>query len=367
MVKRIGYIWDELISFQNLLHAARESARRKRFRPAIAAFHFDLESELWDLHNDLVSGRYRPGQYTEFYVHEPKKRLISASPYRDRVVHHAITRVLSPRFEPAFIADSFACRLGKGTHAAVRRAQQFSRRFPYVLKADIRKFFPSVDHAILINQIERKVKDRRVIDLIRQIVEHSNPQEPVDWFFPGDDLFTSSERRRGLPIGNQTSQFFANIYLDPLDHFVKERLRVTGYVRYVDDFLIFSADKAELNRIRDQISQFLISLRLILHPDKSVIFPVTEGIRFLGYRVFPTHRLVVKENVRRFRRRVRKMQQHYADGKLDLTDIRRRIASWLGHARQADSHLLCRRLLAKISFQRVKVVKPCDSRRVDSP
>lgn len=365
MVKRIGYVWDELISFQNLLRAARESARRKRFRPAVAAFHFDLETELWALHNALAAGTYQPGKYTEFYVHEPKKRLISAAPYRDRVVHHAITRVLSPRFEPAFIADSYACRPGKGTHAAVRRAQQFSRRFPYVLKADIRKFFPSVDHVILLDQIERKVKDRRVIELLRQIVEHSNPQESVDWFFPGDDLFTSSERRRGLPIGNQTSQFFANVYLDPLDHFVKERLRLAGYVRYVDDFLVFSHDKAELDQVRSEISQFLVSLRLILHPGKSVMFPVTEGIRFLGYRVFPTHRLVVKENVRRFRRRVRKMQQHYAAGKINLTDIHRRIMSWLGHARQADSHLLCRRLLAKIVLQRAKVVKPRDSRQVD--
>lgn len=192
----------------------RRSARRKRFEPAIAAFHYGLERELWTLHRELAEANYQPGPYTEFYVHEPKKRLISASPYRDRVVHHAVTRILSPIFERSFIADSYACRVGKGTHAAVRRAQEYAHRFPYVLKADVRKFFPSVDHEILIGRVARKIKDPHVLDLIRRIVEHSNPQETVNWIFPGDDLFTSSERRRGIPIGNQTSQFFANVYLD---------------------------------------------------------------------------------------------------------------------------------------------------------
>ena len=150
--------------------------------------------------------------------------------------------------------------------------------------------------------------------LVGQIIDHSNPQEEVQNWFPGDDLFTPSERRRGIPIGNQTSQFFANVYLDPLDHFVKDRLGIKGYVRYVDDFLVFSDDKSYLADVREQIKEFLVRLRLRLHPKKNVIFPVSEGIRFLGYRVFPTHRLLAKENVRRFRRRVRTMQQEYAGG-----------------------------------------------------
>lgn len=364
-MKRLGNLWESLISFENLLHAARDSARRKRFKPAIAAFHFGLERELWTLHRELAGDSYHPGPYTEFYVHEPKKRLISASPYRDRVVHHAVTRILSPIFERSFIFDSYACRAGKGTHAAVDRAQEFAHRFPYVLKADVRKFFPSVDHEILIDRISRKIKDPHVLDLIRLIVEHSNPQELVNWVFPGDDLFTSSERRRGIPIGNHTSQFFANVYLDALDHFVKERLRMTGYVRYVDDFLVFSHDKRELGEARLRIAEFLEMLRLKLHPDKSVILPVTAGIRFLGYRVFPTHRLVVKENVRRFRRRVRRMQKLYAAGQIGLNDIKRRLMSWLGHARQADTHILSHRLFARITFQRARVDKSRVARRVE--
>ena len=193
-------------------------------------------------------------------------------------------------------------------------AKQFARRFRYVLKADIQKFFPSLDHEILKALVARKIKDPDVLWLVGRIIDHSNPQEEVLNYFPGDDLFTPAERRRGIPIGNQTSQFFANVYLDPLDHFVKDRLGIKGYVRYVDDFLVFSDDKSHLADVREQVRDFLVGLRLRLHPKKSVIFPVKQGIRFLGYRVFPTHRLLPKENVRRFRRRVRGMQEDYADG-----------------------------------------------------
>ncbi len=160
----------------------------------------------------------------------------------------------SRSYERSFIADSYACRKGKGTHAAVNRCQQFARRFRYVLKADIQKFFPSLDHEILKALVARKIKDPDVLWLVGQIIDHSNPQEEVLNYFPGDDLFTPGERRRGIPIGNQTSQFFANVYLDPLDHFVKDRLGIKGYVRYVDDFLVFSDDKQHLADVREQIS-----------------------------------------------------------------------------------------------------------------
>jgi hypothetical protein len=149
--------------------------------------------------------------------------------------------------------------------------------------------------------------------LASRIIDSSNPQEPVLMWFPGDDLLTPGERRRGIPIGNQTSQFFANVYLDPLDHFLRDRLGVGGYVRYVDDLLVFDDDKRRLSQIRKQVEEFLCTLRLRLHVDKTVVFPVTQGIPFLGYRVFPTHRLLSKDNVRRFRRRVRRMQRQYAN------------------------------------------------------
>ncbi len=341
-----------MISFGNLWRSARKACCGKRFRPGVGQFHYDLESQLLRLHRELSEKTYRPGAYHTFYIYEPKQRLISAAPYRDRVVHHALTGRLEPIFERSFIFDSYACRRGKGTHAAVDRCQQFARRYRYVLKADIRKFFPSIDHEILKQFVARKIKDPDVMWLVRLIIDHSNPQEPVVHWFPGDDLFTPSERRRGLPIGNQTSQFFSNIYLDPLDHFIRDRLAVGGYVRYVDDFLVFSDDKRDLADVRDRIAEFLVGLRLRLHPRKNVIFPVNQGIRFLGYRVFPTHRLLVKENVRRFRRRVRKMQEKYAEAELTSDQVSRRLASWLGHARQANTYTLTKRLLQEFTFQR---------------
>jgi retron-type reverse transcriptase len=363
-MKRYGNLWPQLISFEHLLRSSTKARRGKRFRSAVARFEFHLEPELVKLQQQLLSKTYHPGDYRSFYIHVPKKRLISAAPYRDRVVHHALTSTLEPIFERTFISDSYACRKGRGTHAAVNRCQQYARRFRYVLKADIRKFFPSMDHAILQNLIVRKIKDPDVLWLSEQIISYSNPQEMVVNWFLGDDLFTPVERRRGIPIGNQTSQFFSNIYLDPLDHFVKEHLRIKGYVRYVDDFLVFSDDKRQLAEARVQIKHFLTGLRLRLHPRKNTIFPVAEGIRFLGYRVFPAHRLLVKENVWRFLRRVRRMQQDYSDGNTTLPEIRQRLMSWIGHASHADTYRLRHDLFARIHFQRAAVESPCVAWRV---
>lgn len=357
-MKRRGNLWRGMISFRGLLRAALKAQRGKRFRDSVARFSFQLEGELWRLHEELASHSYEPGPYRSFYVYEPKKRMISAAPFRDRVVHHALTQVLEPIFERSFIGDSYACRKRKGTHAAVRRAQHYARRFRYVLKADIRKFFPSMDHQILKGLVSRKIKDPDVLWLVSKIIDGSNPQEPIQMWFPGDDLFTPSERRRGIPIGNQTSQFFANVYLDPLDHFIKDQLRLRGYVRYVDDFLLFANYKRELDDVRGRLADFLAGLRLCLHPTKNVVFPVNEGIRFLGYRVFPSHRLLVKDNVRRFRRRVRKMQDQFARRQIGPADIRQRLMSWCGHARQADTYVLRQRLLGTIGFRRATAEKP---------
>ncbi len=265
-------------------------------------------------------------------------------------MHHALTGVLEPIFERSFIFDSYACRKGKGTHAAVDRCQQFARRYRYVLKADVQKFFPSIDHEVLKGLIARKIKDPHVHGLVNRIIDHSNPQQPVLMWFPGDDLFTPTERRRGLPLGNQTSQFFANVYLDPLDHFVTDRLGLS-YVRYVDDFLVFADDKRRLHAVRNQVSEFLEEFRLRIHQDKSVVFPTRDGIPFLGYRVFPTHRLLARENVHRFRRRMRWMQREFAAGRIGFDAIRPRIVSGIGHARHANTYRLRTDLFRRMPFQ----------------
>ena len=351
-MKRYGNLWKDMICFEALLQAAQQARRGKRHRPVVSSFEFHLERELCRLHHELSHKTWRPGPYRSFFIHEPKKRQISAAPYRDRVVHHALVGVLEPVFERGFIADSYACRRGKGTHAAVHRCQEFSRQYRYVLKADIRKFFPTMDHQILKDRIARKIKDPDVMWLVGEIIDGSNPQEVVPQLFPGDTLFTSFERRRGIPIGNQTSQFFSNVYLDALDHFVKDRLGMKGYVRYVDDFLVFSDDKNELAKVREDIRSFLVSLRLRLHPRKSVISAVANGIRFLGFRIFPTHRLLPKDNVRRFRRRMKALQNAYATGEVSLPEIQQRMMSWSGHACQADTWHLRSTLFAEMLFCR---------------
>jgi retron-type reverse transcriptase len=328
-----------MIAFENLLRAAEAARRGKRFRPAAARFCFRLERELTRLHDELARKTYRPGPYRTFTIYEGKTRQISAAPFRDRVVHHALTGVLEPVFERSFIFDNYACRKGKGTHSAVDRCQRFARQYRYVLKADVQKFFPSIDHEVLKQLIARKIKDPHVHWLVDRIIDHSNPQQPVLMWFPGDDLFTPIERRRGLPLGNQTSQFFANVYLDPLDHFVTDRLGLS-YARYVDDFLVFADDKRRLHEVRGQVSEFLEPLRIRIHPDKSVVFPTRDGIPFLGFRVFPTHRLLAKENVRRFRRRMRGMHRELAAGRIGLDAIGCRIQSWIGHARHANTYRL---------------------------
>ena len=208
-----------------------------------------------------MEGSYQPGAYVEILVHEPKKRLVSAAPFRDRVVHHAFCAVVDPLFEPHFIDHSFANREGKGTHAAIRAYEHYRDRYPHVLRCDLYRYFPSIDHEILKSVFRRRIKCRRTLALMDLIVDRSNAQEPVNLYFAGDDLFAPFARRRGLPIGNLTSQFFANLYLDGFDHFVTEVLRAP-YVRYVDDFALFHDDPAVLEDWRVRMQRYLDGRRL---------------------------------------------------------------------------------------------------------
>jgi retron-type reverse transcriptase len=237
----------------------------------------------------------------------------------------------------------------------VDRFIAFARRHRYVLKCDVRKYFPSIDHEILKGLVARKIKDRDVPWLVNRIIDRSNPQEEVQEWFAGDELFTPSARRRGLPIGNQTSQFCSNVYLNPFDHWVQQTLRARCYIRYMDDFVLFGDDKGWLAEARERCRAFLASWRLRLHPDKSVISRVADGTRFLGFRVFPDHRRLPRTNVVRMRRRLRRMAAGYAAGDLSWVDVSRRIMSWMDHARHADTYRLCERLFAEVVFRRKAV------------
>lgn len=349
-MKRCGHLFERVCAWENLWRAALKARRGKRQRKNVAEFEFNRENHLLALREQLLTERYRPGAYWSFPIFEPKQRLISAAPYRDRVVHHAVCRVVEPIWERSFIADSYACRLGKGSLAAMQTARKFCRQFRYVLKCDIQKFFPSIDHHILLNLIQRKIKDERLLRLLQVIIERPFPGQADCTRFPGDDLFTPIERRCGLPIGNQTSQFFGNMMLNPLDHFIKQDLRFPGYVRYADDFLICSDDKARLHRVRDEIKDFLLHFRLRIHPQKSVVIPVRCGVPFLGYRLFPNRTLLASKHLKQLRNRLRKFEARSADGQLTAEEILMSLQSWWGYAMHADSRKIVHDILGDFPF-----------------
>jgi retron-type reverse transcriptase len=363
-MKRYGNLWDAFISWNNLVLAARKAQRGKRTRPCVQRFNYALEYQLIRLGMELEKGIYRPGGFRSHWITRPKARMISAAPYRDRVVHHALMNVLEPLMERHFHPHSYACRRGKGTHAAANRLQKLMVRYRFALQCDIRKFFPSVDHEVLKKQFRRLIKDKRILWLMDLIVDRSNRQEQRLEWFDGDDLFEPAHRRLGLPIGNLTSQWFANLYLTSLDHHITSHMGIGGYVRYCDDFILLGNDCQRLKAAVNEIKHFLAGLRLKLHMNKTAVVPVKAGLRFVGYRIWPTHRLITKKNIRQFRRRLQWMKEGYANGVLDSEDVKRRLASWVGHARQASSEELIRRLSKEWIFRRGKADRvPCSSRR----
>jgi retron-type reverse transcriptase len=349
-MKRVGNLWPQVVSFENLLAAAKDAARGKRSRSDVAWFLLNLEPELLRLRRELESGEYRPGAYYTFQVREPKPRLISAAPFADRVVHHALTRVLEPIFERRFAANSFACRKGMGTHRALASAWQASRRFAHVLKCDVHKYFASIDHAILKELLARIVKCQATLDLASRIIDGSNQQDEVICYFPGDTLFTPHERRRGLPLGNQTSQFFANVYLNPLDHFVLRELRPAHYVRYVDDFLLFGNNKRQLGEMRGGVEDFLAQLRLRVHARESRVYRTRDGVTFLGWRVFPARLRLVRSNVVRWRRRLKAMCAAYRAGTTRFSDVTTRVRGWIAHAAHGNTWKLRAQLFDQRAF-----------------
>jgi retron-type reverse transcriptase len=351
-MKRYGNLWPQVIAFENLLTATRKAQKGKRFRDNVLAFNYNLEGELAQLKTELDTQTYQPGRYRTFEIVEPKRRTISAAPYRDRVVHHALCQIIVPIFERTFIPDSYANRVGFGTHRALRRFTTFARSSRYVLQCDIRKYFPSIDHLILKSLLRRKLKCPDTLWLADLIIDNSNEQEPVFDHFPGDDLLAPLQRRRGLPIGNLTSQFFANVYLNGFDHFVKENLKAKKYVRYVDDFALFSDNREFLAEARLAIEDYLAGLRLKIHPVKSQLFQTKEGANFLGFRILPDRIRVRTENLRRARRRLRQMQTDHANGKISSSQVAQSLQSWVAHLEHGDTWQLRQQIFASLARAR---------------
>jgi retron-type reverse transcriptase len=348
-MKRYGNLWNEIIAFSNLLNAAHQAQRGKRFRGNVLKFNYNLEQELFHLQAELQSKTYLPGDYRTFQIFEPKPRMISAAPYRDRVVHHALCNVIVPIFERTFINDSYANRVGFGSHRALRRFTEFARSSRYILQADIQKYFPSIDHEILKSFIHRKIKCPDTLWLINTLIDSSNPQEPVINYFPGDNLLIPLERRHGLPIGNLTSQFFANVYLNSFDHFVKEQIKAAKYIRYVDDFALFSDDKAFLENARVEIENYLAGLRVKIHPVKSQLFETKHGANFVGFRILSDRIRVRNDSLRQTGQRLRQMFCDYNTGKIGNQEVSQSIQSWVAHLKHGDTWHLRQQIFRAIN------------------
>lgn len=346
-MRRHKHLFEQVVSLHNLLAAARGALRGKRCREPGASFYAGLESHVVDLHTELSTDVYRPGAYHYFRIHEPKERIVAAAPFRDRVVHHAVVRVIQPLFERRFIEDSFACRPGKGTHAAMRRAAQFSQRFRYALKCDVEKYFPSIDHGVLLSLVARVVGDGRLLKLIGQILASHHDRVRHHWP-AGGDLFDVVLHPCGLPIGNLTSQFLANVYLNSLDHFVKHDLRVKGYLRYMDDFVLFGDDRRRLKEQGRQVKAKLADLHLRMHPDKYRLVPTRCGLDFVGFVVRADGRIRVRTaTARRFHQRFRAMRWEGKQQRRPMASVTTRVRAWIAHVKHAQSEGLRRAVLSR--------------------
>ena len=315
-MKRVGHLFEQVAAYDNLMAAFQLARRGCGNTPAVCRFFFHLEPEILRLQQELLDHHYQPGAYRYFKVHDPKERTIAVAPFRDRVVHHAIVRILTLIYEQVYISDSYATRPNKGTHMAILRARHFLRGYSWYLKSDIEKYFDRVDHEILMELRKRKIKDRALTDLLYRII--GNAPEPG----------------KGLPIGNLTSQFLANVYLDPLDHLIKDRLRVRGYIRYMDDLLLLANTREELVAHQQAVSDYLESrLALSLKPSATWINRSGHGISFLGMRIFPGIIRVRPENRRRSLKRLEATFSLWRNGELDEDRMINSAVSIVGHLR----------------------------------
>ena len=333
-MRRTGGLFEGAVTFPALCAAARRAARGKGKSASAARFLFDLEPEVLRLMRELEDGSYRPGSYRSFVLADPKPRTISAAPFRDRVVHHAVCAVLEPVFERSAVFDSYACRRGKGQRAALRRVQHFARRSQWYLKLDVQKYFENVDHAILKALLRRRLKDARLLALLDRMIEAGAPGSPAG---------------RGLPIGNLTSQHFANFYLEPLDHFIQEELRPRGWCRYMDDFVLLSGDRDPLVAAHAAIDRFLRErLQLCLKRAGTLLLPVRDGVPFLGFRIWPRLVRFDAARARRFRARVRALERRWLTEALDEETKARSAQSLFGWAMHGDTREFRRSFLARL-------------------
>lgn len=332
-------LYFRICSYDNLLLAFKKARKGKTAKAYVLEFERELKHNLLQLRTELLFHAYKPIPLQSFIIHDPKTRKISKSAFRDRIIHHALCNVISPIFEKGFIHDSFANRIGKGAFKAIERFDIFQRivsknysQKVFVLKADIKKYFDNVSHELLLSIIQKKISDKRVICLIRKILANYCIQE-----------------RRGMPLGNLTSQFFANVFLNELDQFVKHNLKAKYYIRYVDDFVILDRHPGILRQYMDEIRIFLNNkLALELHPDKSRIIPARQGIEFLGMRIFPHYKLLKKKNLGKFYRKLDLFYTDYEHKNTNYDIIYNSLEGWCAYATNANTYKLRTKIMKTV-------------------
>lgn len=389
-MKTYKNLFGKFTVFDNLFSAYKKARRGKVYQEYATEFNYTLSSNLLEIQNRLLEESYQFDEYKVFYVYDPKQRLIKAPSFRDRVVHHSLCNIIEPIFDKKFIYDSYACRKEKGTHKAIKRLQKFLRKLSsetakprekaiiprslesslsqdkpmsrqgriqgrinqdnnkiYALQIDISKYFPSVNHQILFQIIQKKIADPKILNLIEKLLSTSSTSSEHDHLFPPDSHFRT-KLPRGIPLGNLTSQLFANIYLNEVDQFIKHQLKVKYYVRYMDDSVILSKDKKYLYQTKEKIVEFLYDqLYLTAHPKKIKIFPTEKGIDFLGYVIFKDHILLRSSNVKKFRKKYRKLLTKVREGKMSKEKAWQSIQSWIAHSKYADTYRLRKKLFPK--------------------
>jgi len=355
-LKRFKNLYEQIIDYENLWNAYLNARKGKRYRGEVLKFTNNVEENLIQIQNELIYKTYKIGRYREFYVHEPKKRLIMALPFRDRVVQWAIYQVLEPLFDRQFIKDSYACRKGMGVQKAADRVQYWTRKLershkkPYCLKLDISKYFYRIDHDVLLNILNRKIKDDDLIWLLSIIIR----SEDTPFGVPLGDHGFESERIPdiGMPIGNLVSQLFANLYMNELDQYAKHDMRIRHYIRYMDDVVILHQEKKELHRILEEIEVFLsYELKLQLN-NKTSIRPIRDGIEYVGYRIWSTHRKLSKKTAKKMKARFKYLKKAYSRGEVNADDVRSTVASYLGLMKHANCYNLRKKTLKDFKLQR---------------
>ena len=354
VIPKYSGLFEQIVTFENLDAAFRNAAKLKRFRSEVLKFTRNAEEHLITLQNELIYKMYEIGRYREFYVHEPKKRLIMALPFRDRVVQWALYRVVEPILDKQFIYDSYACRRGKGVQKAADRMQHWLRRLwrqhgtVYYLKLDISKFFYRIDHDVLLSILESKFDDPQLMWLLEKIIrsEHTKFGVPL-----GDHGFEKDRIEGiGMPIGNLSSQLFANLYLNELDQFAKHQLHLKHYIRYMDDIVAIHPDKKHLHFALREIERFLEERLHLTLNNKTAIRPIHTGVDFCGFRIWATHRKIRKGTIRKIKGGLKYMQRAYARGDKSLDEVNSTIQSYIGYLKHADTFNLRKRVFERAVF-----------------